>query len=213
MLRLNEIALLNLIIDERDFFALPSIKKVKITALVAENIYASLIRKGILVSADELTQKGALLVKCMTDYKAASRYVKLGHVIIGIYKEGRGIAVTVNPFDSRYSFTRIDTTIDISSLSKQYPFLQRENTEDPIDMNTTSFQDLKEKGILKYDNSILISSFDRRTAEVDLGKATQNIVLFYYKGNHYTYNCDTNSLKNSTREDSTAILTESVVFR
>lgn len=213
MLSLKEISLLNLIIDGQEIFALPSIQNIKITPLVAENIYASLVEKCILVSSTELTKKGANIVKCMADYKSAERYVKIGYVIIGICKEKQRIALTVNPLENKYYFSRIEITPDIDALSKQYPFLLLENTQKSISIQATSYEELKEMGLLKYDNSILISSFDKIIADKDLNKAIRNIVLFYHNGNHYIYDCDTNTVTPSSRKASISILAESLVAK
>ncbi len=104
---LNEIYILNLVLDKGDIFAIPSLSSKKLPALLVEKVYNSLIKKQILINSNTFTEEGAKLVKCIADYKQAERYVKIKTVIIGIYKEGYGIALLENPFIHTYAFVRI----------------------------------------------------------------------------------------------------------
>ena len=212
MLSLKEIVLLNLIIDDTDFFALPSIQNIKITPLIAESIYASLISKEILLSRNSLTEKGTTLVQCMSEYKSASKYVKIGFMVIGLYKEDYGIAVVYNPFKNAYSFKRIKIALNKDEISKSYPFLLKQNTGMFEDIPMKSYQELQKNGLLKLDNSIVISTFDRSIAKTDLEKAVNNNVLFYHKGNHYRFDSNSNTCSNSNFEDSIRVLKESMVI-
>lgn len=123
----------------------------------------------------------------------------------------------ISKIETQYKITipsaYIETATDIDLLSEQYLFLRFENTQKPISIQATSYEELKEKGVLKYDNSILISSFDKTMAETNFNKAIRNIVIFYYNGSHYIYDCDTNTVTHSSREASISILAERLLAK
>ena len=213
MLKLNEIAFLNLALDERDFFLLPSLKEIKITPLIAENIYPSLMEKGLLDQNKALTTEGADMILRLSQYKSATKYIRIGALTMGIYKADRAIIMMVDQFRQMYYFARVSTEVQMEELCKIYPFLRMENEGDALAEQTITYQELDRLVHFKINNAIFLSTFDMLEAEKDLKAATVNKILFYYEGNHYCFDHATNMLCEISQAQAQTMLKESMVLR
>lgn len=212
MINIKELYLLNLVLDKRDFFAVPDLKTVKMSPLLAENVCNSLIKKGILQNADTFTKKGAALVKCMSDYKSSVKYVKVGTLVIGIYEQNRGIALRYHPFMQQYFFTRVQLDFSEEKLIEEYPFLAKENRGNAMPEQKITYDELKADINFKYDSSVMLSSFELEKANDNFKKAVKNQLLFYYEGNHYCFDFESEMLSGSSAASSIARLQESMVL-
>lgn len=195
MINKKELFLLNTILDNRDFFALPSMREMRLSPLLAESVYQSLIKKGILADKDNITYKGAELVKCMEEYKNAKRYVRLGTLVLGLYKKDFAIALIRNPLQGYCDFKRVNTVIDEAVIREMYPFVNREALVDTVSDEIITQEELKRRVSLGADNAIYMSSFDMKVATEDLQKATRNEIYFYDKGRFFQYNIDSSNLR------------------
>lgn len=109
---LNELYILNLVLDKGEIFAVPELSLKRLPAVLAEKAYKSLIDKQILIDSNTFTEEGINLVKCISDYKKASKYVKIESLVVGIYKESYGIALLKNPCAGTYAFARVKEEFD-----------------------------------------------------------------------------------------------------
>lgn len=213
MINIKELYILNSVLDKRNFFSMPSLESIKLPPLLAESVYASLIEKGILLDAESFTEEGVRLVKRMADYKDAKKYVKIGSLVMGLYKDEEGIALIQNPLHGVYDFKRVSTKLNMEEMAKRYPFLLMEREKTDRQPQRITYNELREKYSFKLDNTIFLSTFDMVKARVDRKAATTNEVLFFNEDAHYRYDRDQQILYVSSAAEAQEILEERMVLQ
>lgn len=209
---LDELYILNMALDRRDFFSVPSLRSRTMPSLFSEQVYVSLIKKGLLMDKNTLSKEGTMLVKRMEDYKNSLKYIKIGALTIGLYQKNFGIALMENPVDKTYSFARMNMKFEDLKLNKMYVFLDKENEKEPVLNGSIKFDTLQEKVDFKLDNAIFLSTLDMRKAASDIKSAIINEVLFYYEGHHYRYDRNKELIYPCSKEDTWTYLRERLVL-
>lgn len=212
MISINEIYLLNLILDKKDIFPLLSLQDVAMPTILLENEYKSLINKEILYDEKTLTKKGAKLVKCIQDYKNSIKYAKIGTLIVGLYEKEKGIALLIDLIHGLYSFKRINVNLDAMEIIKVVPFLNNYDNGESGFVEKISYDDLNQKIRFKRENSVFLSTFDKKIADFSLERAITNEIIFYYKNSFYIYNRQSEELFIRKREDCINILKERLII-
>lgn len=209
---LDELLILNMALDRRDFWGVPSLRSRTMPSLFSEKVYKSLIEKGLLSDKDTLTKEGAMCVKRMEDYKNSLKYIKIGALTIGLYQKDFGIALMENPVDKTYSFARMNMKFENLALNKMYAFLDKENEKEPVLNGSMQFDTLQEKVDFKLDNAIFLATLDMKKAASDIKSAIINEVLFYYEGHHYRYDRNKELIYPCSKEDVWTHLREGMVL-
>lgn len=212
MINKKELCLFNTILDKGDFWGIPGLQNIKISPLLSEPIYESLIRKGYLSDKKHFTSEGAKLLKCISEYKSAKRYVRIGSVIFAVYNSDYAISLIQNPICEEYDFIRVSSHIDIVFLEEEFAFLQHETSKEIVNAQSITFEELEERLALRHDNSVFISSFDVEEARKDINKAIRNEVFFWDNGQFYCFNRDENMLYCCNKEDIFSKITERMVI-
>ncbi|MCL2253812.1 MAG: DUF5081 family protein [Lachnospiraceae bacterium] len=112
---IQEIFILNSILDGKEICFLPELSEIKMTEPLDHAIKDSLIRKGFLENRDQLTEQGFLITRRLMNYKAASKYIKIMSLSIGILNSEE--AVMINQLSKKeYDIT----VIDIRDITHQF---------------------------------------------------------------------------------------------
>ncbi len=189
---------MNLALDGGDIFTLPSFTTVHMTKILADTIYGDLVQKGFMQDPSTFTMEGVMCLKKVDDFKKATKYVKIGSLVIGIYKDEFAISLFWNQLNNEFDFRRIQLNDVVKQLSSTYPFLCLENSEmeTAILNRQITFNDLIEKYSLKYDNTIYLSTLDVIKLREQKKDMVTNEIIFYCYNSCYYY--DSNQEKLST---------------
>lgn len=212
MVLLNELYILNLVLDGNDIFNIPSFNEVCMNALIADSVYKALNEKSLIVDSSILTIAGTELVKKISDYKKAKKYVQVGHLTLGIYKENFAIALIRKIRGCEFDFRRIKISDISNQISSSYPFLDNDNSS-PCESDNNeklSYEELITKYSLNDDNAIYLSTLDVDILKVKKKDFATNEIIFWYDGYFYYYNRNQQSLFSCTRLKIMQILEERV---
>jgi len=159
-MKIEELMVLNMAINGKDVFGLPSFDSVGKSEMLIQSIKNELIRKGILESETSFTMKGIRYVKNMKDYKEAKKYVLLGPVLFGVINKKHAIALEIKDNASGYEFQPVLTKEGYVQLCEIYPFLKtgKQKKAEPFERKI-SFKELKEAYEIRKDSTISISTF------------------------------------------------------
>lgn len=187
---------MNLALDEGDIFMLPSFTTVHMTKILADAIYGDLVKKGFMQDPSTFTMEGVTYLKKVDDYKKAMKYVKIGSVVIGIYKEEFAISLFWNQLNNEFDFSRIQLNDVVKQLSYTYPFLCLDNSEKDTTIldGQITFNTLIEKYSLKYDNTIYLSTLDVVKLREQKKDMVTNEIIFYCYNSCYYYDINQEKL-------------------
>lgn len=209
-MNIQEIIILNTALDGKQISFLPDFEKHRISSFLAGDVYSALITKEILEDKSTLTKQGAYLVKRISDFKEARKYVKLGSIVIAFKDSDSGVVLKHIPQKKQYYFERLNLKDSLKGLMEEYPFLRSDSTvvndneveegsasigcdsvSDEEGIGALSFEDLAETYDLNFRNSIFISSFDKSVEE---DSKVTNEVIFQSGNTLYLYDRDTKAL-------------------
>lgn len=200
MVNINELYLMNLTLDDNDIFTIPSFQTVHMTGIIADTCYGELVKKGYMEDEDNFTLEGARFLNNVENYKKAKKYVKIGPVVIGIYRENYGILLFWDMYNDEYDFCRVQLHDVTAQLSVTYPFLGLKEckTDSQIVDETISYDDLIKSYSLKYDNAIYLSTLDIDLLKKQGRDMVTNEILFYCDEQCYYYDRNLEKLSTST---------------
>ncbi len=194
-MNLREIYVLNLALDQKNIFMLPDFGELNMSNLLVDAVSEVLVRKGLLESENTFTSEGMKITKRILDYKKATKYVKLGSLVIGYCNRENGVVLKRYQQDD-YAFERIDLKDQFHQLCIAYPFLQQKSGKSPTSALPTqmqmTFSDVVQKYALTIDNCAYLSTF---TVEK---RHCTNEIIFSQSENLYVYDRDSQYLKQTT---------------
>lgn len=212
MINRKELFLLNMVLDKRDFYGLPSLQGINLSPLLGEQVYKSLIQKGLLADKDHFTISGAKLIKCMSDYQNAKRFVRLGSLTLGILQGGFAIGLVLDPLLGLCDFVRVKVENIEDSLEIIFPFLKQRLRKKLLPDMEMTYSEFNLKFSLGLDSAIYLSSLDIAAASEDLEKAIRNEVMFYDDGRYFHYDVNRGILHNCVREEIYFIINRRLVY-
>jgi hypothetical protein len=184
-----ELMVLNMALDGKDIFGLPSFDSTGKSELLINSVKEVLIEKEILNTETAFTMKGVRYVKNMKDYKEAKKYVLLGPVLFGVIDAEKAIVLETGNYISGFEFHPVKTKDIFEQISGIYPFLKQGNKKKgELIEKKISYKELKEAYGLSDNKALHLSTY------APDGIKLADEIIFSAKGELCFYDCTTGSL-------------------